>query len=266
MTLKKWLTVWYDTFKVPKLSDNSLRNIESTVRLHIPNTLKYKELSDITSFDVELLLSSIGGCRTAVYVRQILYDAFSHAYKYGFVSKNVMLCVSKVRYKKSASCSLTIQEQEDFLSSVEDSKYEKLFKFYLYTGCRCSEALTLKRGDIDFVAKTILIRGTKNYSSYRTIPLTPILESLMLEYVDVPMITPIFPYSREIVSRTFKRFCPNHHLHDLRHTFITRCAEQGVNISVCQQIVGHSTSSLTLDIYTHVVDEFKRREFNKLKF
>lgn len=79
MTLEKWLNVWYDTYKAPYLSVNSLRNIESTIRLHIPYSLKSKKLIDVTSFDVEVVLSRIGGCRTAVYVRQILYDAFSQA-------------------------------------------------------------------------------------------------------------------------------------------------------------------------------------------
>lgn len=73
----------------------------------------------------------------------------------------------------------------------------------------------------------------------------------------------VFPFGKEQTSREFKKLCPAHHLHDLRHTFITRCAESGVNVTVCQQIVGHTTADMTLNVYTHVMDEFKRKELEK---
>lgn len=75
----------------------------------------------------------------------------------------------------------------------------------------------------------------------------------------------IFPYDKSNVSHTFKRFCPNHRLHDLRHMFITRCAESGININVAQRLVGHSDITTTLQIYTHVTTEFQREEFAKFR-
>lgn len=50
---------------------------------------------------------------------------------------------------------------------------------------------------------------------------------------------------------------------ELRHTFITRCAESGVNVNVCQQLVGHASADMTINVYTHVMDEFKRKEAAK---
>lgn len=41
-------------------------------------------------------------------------------------------------------------------------------------------------------------------------------------------------------------------LHELRHTFLTIGAEKGVHPSILQKLAGHSTSRLTMDIYTHV--------------
>jgi integrase len=61
----------------------------------------------------------------------------------------------------------------------------------------------------------------------------------------------------------FKKLCPNHHLHDLRHTYATRCAECGVAVNVCQQVLGHATADMTLNVYMHVLDEFKRKELEK---
>lgn len=73
----------------------------------------------------------------------------------------------------------------------------------------------------------------------------------------------VFDFSPNYISQAFKKICPAHHLHDLRHTYITRCAECGISISVCQQVVGHSTPQMTMNVYTHVFDDFKRREMAK---
>lgn len=55
------------------------------------------------------------------------------------------------------------------------------------------------------------------------------------------------------------------HSHILRHTFITRCVESGMNIKVIQYLVGHiNTSSLTLNTYTSVSQDFIKNEFQKL--
>ena len=75
----------------------------------------------------------------------------------------------------------------------------------------------------------------------------------------------IFPYDKNNVSHYFKKYCPNHKLHDLRHTFVTRCAESGININVAQRLAGHSDINTTLQIYTHVTTDFQRSEFKKFK-
>lgn len=267
MTLGDWLLEWYQTFKVPYLSKNSLRNIESTIRLHIPESLKKMSLRRIKAYDVEKALAPLGKTRTHVYARQVLNNAFDKAYKLDLVSSNVMNAVDKIRYRKKTSSALTLFEQKEFIEKIKGSKYETLYLFYLYTGCRCSEALTLRWSDIDFNSQTIMIRGTKTESSTRKIPLTSVLKNLLESQAKKVQNSShdfdLFPFSREIVSRTFKKLCPEHHLYDLRHTFITRCAENGINVSVCQQIVGHSTADMTLNIYTHVLDDFKRKEILK---
>ncbi len=60
--------------------------------------------------------------------------------------------------------------------------------------------------------------------------------------------------------------------HSLRHTFCTRLSEAGVNLRAIMDIMGHSDSETTLQIYTEATKEFKRAElisfeefFNKNK-
>ena len=52
--------------------------------------------------------------------------------------------------------------------------------------------------------------------------------------------------------------------HSLRHTFATRLCENGVNVKVIQDTLGHSDFKTTMDIYTDVTKELKQNEFKKL--
>lgn len=57
----------------------------------------------------------------------------------------------------------------------------------------------------------------------------------------------------------------NLHTHRLRHTFVTRCIEKGISLSVIQEIVGHVQSiSITFDTYTSVSNDFITQELQKL--
>ena len=49
--------------------------------------------------------------------------------------------------------------------------------------------------------------------------------------------------------------------HSLRHTFITRMCEAGVNVKVIQDTLGHKDISTTLNIYTDVAKELRKLEF-----
>ena len=55
----------------------------------------------------------------------------------------------------------------------------------------------------------------------------------------------------------------NIHPHVFRHTFATRCFEKGVDPVFVQSIMGHANYNTTL-IYTHLLDEKKMEERNKI--
>lgn len=52
--------------------------------------------------------------------------------------------------------------------------------------------------------------------------------------------------------------------HTLRHTFATRAFENGLAPKTVQEILGHANLSITMDLYTHVTLETKKREMRKL--
>lgn len=70
-------------------------------------------------------------------------------------------------------------------------------------------------------------------------------------------------------NRTFERMIKragieHANLHSLRHTFATRSLEAGMNIKIVQELMGHSSMSVTADVYSHVLVEQKVEEMKKL--
>lgn len=177
---------------------------------------------------------------------------------------NPMEQVDKVKHIRKIGKALNSRELENFLVKINASICRRVFLFYLYTGARRSEALTVKWQDIDFEHNRITLHGTKTDKALRTIPLLPELRDLLKtmprtgkEY--------IFPHAPDYVTREFKTLCPAHKLHDLRHTFATRCLECGISIKVLQLWLGHSRLETTSSIYVHVLDSFNRSEADKFR-
>ena len=50
--------------------------------------------------------------------------------------------------------------------------------------------------------------------------------------------------------------------HSLRHTHATMLLEAGANIKDIQERLGHSTSSITMDVYSHVTNNMSNNSVN----
>jgi len=76
-------------------------------------------------------------------------------------------------------------------------------------------------------------------------------------------------YSDKQIYQHFKAICSEadisgYTVHSLRHTFATRCAEAGIAPNTTKKWLGHSTIDLTLNVYTHVNQDFEKQEQEKL--
>ena len=52
--------------------------------------------------------------------------------------------------------------------------------------------------------------------------------------------------------------------HAFRHTFATRCFENGVDAKVVQSYLGHASLKMTMDLYTHVTNEKSMMDIEKI--
>ena len=78
--------------------------------------------------------------------------------------------------------------------------------------------------------------------------------------------TPIDPHSLNLYFSQALRQAglPPIRLHDARHTYATWMLEQGISPKVVQTMLGHSSISVTLDIYSHVSLDLERQAAAKL--
>lgn len=57
---------------------------------------------------------------------------------------------------------------------------------------------------------------------------------------------------------------PHIRLHDLRHSYATLLLRYGVQAKVASTMLGHSSISITMDLYSHVLDEMKQDAAQKI--
>lgn len=133
----------------------------------------------------------------------------------------------------------------------------------------------IKNDDESLPAKTrLVIDEPKTKTSYRDIPINTRLMNYLLkarllsksEYV-------VSEKSSFISPRTFEyRFhkildefgIEKINFHALRHTFATRCVEQGVDVKTLSEILGHANVGITLNTYVHSSIDMKRNQIEKI--
>ena len=168
--------------------------------------------------------------------------------------------------------------------------------FAMFCGLRIGEVCGLRWEDVNIAAGTVRIRRTvervadlnpnaksrtkliigepKTRSSLREIPLPGFLVGqlerfeqkagcYLLTNRDTPCEPSVFYGRYKSFMRRQGR--GEYNFHALRHTFATRCVEEGFDIKSLSEILGHSNVSTTLGIYVHPTMEQKRAQMERLK-
>jgi integrase len=184
---------------------------------------------------------------------------------------------------------LTPSEINSFLDAKKDMKYGTLFRLSIFSGARQGELLGLKWSDVDWEKSQIHIQRTFNNqrwyiakmgASNRKIDLGP---AMMKELKAWKLACPpndhdlIFPNEsghpinhNNMVNRHFnpalkKAGIERIRFHDLRHTYASLLIEQGENIKYIQSQLGHSSPTVTWNVYAHLMKPVNQEAPSRLE-
>ena len=168
-------------------------------------------------------------------------------------------------------------DEIDFGKGFPALRDKLILELFYATGIRLSELVNLKESDIDFHRSTIKVLGKRNKE--RLIPFSDKFRKLLKEYLQsrkeeittLSAIEPVSPVSlfitnngRNIYPKMVYRIV-NYYLeqvttiekkspHVLRHTFATHMLNNGAELNVVKELLGHANLSAT-QIYTHLTIE-----------
>jgi integrase/recombinase XerD len=166
---------------------------------------------------------------------------------------------------------ITFEEFQKMLNVIKKERDRVIVSLLFFTGMRVSELVNLKKEDILLDSGFIKIYGKGGKE--RVVPIPDFLKEKLKEYMDSIKGERLFNISARQVERLIKKYAKLAGItkkvtpHVLRHSLATMLLSKGVDIRYIQEILGHSSLSVT-QIYTHVVPtklkEIYREVFNKI--
>jgi integrase len=184
---------------------------------------------------------------------------------------------------------LTPKQINNFLDVVGDQKFFVLFILAIMSGAREGELFGLKWTDIDWVNKQVHIQRTfnngawykpKSKTSNRKIDLAPGVLSELMKWKDAcppGELNLVFPnaegkpicpsnmFRQHFLPAIKKSGIPQIRFHDLRHTYASILIEQGENIKYIQSQLGHSSPTVTLNVYAHLMRPVNQEAARRLE-
>lgn len=166
---------------------------------------------------------------------------------------------------------LSQREIRDLLGKTTDLEEKTLLGLLYDTGCRKSEALSLKIGDLDFDRGRILVRCGKGRKD-RYVPFSENMQAVMSAYLKrytpsayvfekAPGVQKSKAWPTRVLASAVSRasILKEVHVHTLRHCFAVHLLEHGVDIIRIQEWLGHRRLETTA-IYLKVADvQYDRR-------
>ena len=186
---------------------------------------------------------------------------------------NPMTASSAKPHKGTKGTHRCLTDEEIRLIETVPHKMQTIAMFMLKAGLRRGEALALKKEDIHdgriYINKAVQFTGnrgqigqTKTDSSVRSVPLFAPLNPFAEWEGEHPFNTrgnhlatkKSFEQGWVAYMNTLSK-AVNHRVsfrcHDLRHTFITKARDKGIDIHIVMNWVGHASEHMILQIYDH---------------
>jgi len=211
-------------------------------------------------------------------------EYFTYLQEKNYINDNTFKYIKRPKKEKKLPNFITYEDYLSLINVIENDTLGKRNKVLIESlfscGLRISEAVNIKLEDINKNDKSIRILGKGNkerivyYGDYFKEYLNDYLNNardllldkkhskyLMLDNLGNHLTTRGARYIIDnIVKKSLikKKITP----HTLRHTFATELLNNGADIRMVQELLGHASLSTT-GLYTHVTNEVLRREYLK---
>ena len=257
-----WLKLKEQTTK-PSTFKEYFRMFEVNLR----PTFGHLRLSEITRPLVQQYLFTFveaGKYRTAEKLKLMLNCIFDMAAE-DFNLPSPMKKIVLPYHESKKGSALTKDEEKKLVEYCRNRKDDvaSALLVLLYFGLRKSELASIEIIDGKWLQCETSKERLGQDVVLRRAPFTPMARKIL------PLID--FEKARttntRTIASTIKRVLPDHHVHELRHTYVSRCKECGVAGEVVSIWVGHSlTGTITSTVYTHYSEEFQLREAEKVNY
>lgn len=272
----QWLSEYLEFIEVEKgLSQNTIEAYKRDLTSFLDycsdkghENLKYISRTDLNSFILHLRNKNYNP-RSVVRKIASLRGFFKWLSGNSYIPSNPALALEQPKLPKKLPKVMTIHEIDEIFRS-DLNKLQRLIVELLYDcGLRVSELVNLKTTDIDLKSKyiqcygkgakeRIVPFGTKaktaleNYLKEREMILSKnninfTKHLLLKESGKVITRQDVYNFIRKLGEKIHKHISP----HTLRHTYATHLLENGADLRVVQELLGHSDVSTT-QLYTHI--------------
>lgn len=302
-TVNAWFEYWLEEVKGGGIRVSTKNNYENQWKNSVYSTIGDMELKDVKPIHCQKILNDLVAnhrSSTIKTYRTLMWSVFECAVENDFIQKNP---VGKTKVtgggRTEGKQALTLDEQKLFLQESRCYVYYNGLAFVLQTGLRVGELTALKWSDIDFENRKMSIErsatwikgqglvfgNTKTESGRREIPLTKEAIEILkrqkeknsqnkivpIQYKDFVFINskgspiPRCAYNKGIWATCDRVGMRRFSIHLLRHTFATRCIENGMRPKTLQAILGHSRIEMTMNLYVHVTEDSKAEEMEMIE-
>lgn len=235
------------------------------------------------------------------YLHAVLHGALDQAVRWQLLARNPVDAVTQPRRARTEMAVLDPDQVRTFLEAAAGHEFHALWLLAITTGMRSGELLGLRWEDIDWTACRLAVRRTlsrvpgrwwvdepKTSRSRRAIQLTEptlavlrahrIRQAEQLLRIGHRVTDGDFVFldaagdplqgnhltERELRPLLVAAGLPRIRFHDLRHTAATLLLASGTNPKVVSEMLGHSTVTLTLDTYAHVLPTMQAEAVQRL--
>lgn len=233
----------------------NIDNIDSVNRMTINSFIRTLREKKLAPTSVIRKIASIRGF-------------FKWAYSSGLIKQNPASTLEQPKVPQRLPKVITIKEVEELLHENLTPLEHVIMELLYSCGLRVSELVNLKLTDIDLASKYVRCFGKG--SKERIIPMGEIAKQVIKEYLPERDLLLkkynlstkrlfILPNGRlinrqdvyNLIHERGKLIHKNISPHTLRHSFATHLLENGADLRVVQELLGHSDVSTT-QLYTHI--------------